>query len=86
MGAQMNIDLMTGAGSIDIQYCSDAFRYRKKILAFVGRLMDVNPSIRLDRFHLNEDLRIVMSGSFTKYDQNKIVNMIRRLNNKRNDE
>jgi len=79
----MSIDLMTGEGSIDIQYCSDAFNFRKKILTFIGRLMEGNRRIRLDRLSLNNDLRITLSGVFTKYDQNKIVNMIRRLNNKR---
>ena len=76
----MNIDLMTGVGSIDIQYCSDAFKYRKKILTFVGRLMESNHEIQIDRMHFNHDLRICLTGSFTKYDQNKIVNMVRKLN------
>ena len=83
MGARMDIDLMTGEGSIDIQYCSDAFRYRKKIMTYVGRLMDSNRNIRIDRLHFNNDLRITLQGQFTKYAQHKIVNMIRRLNNKR---
>jgi hypothetical protein len=72
MGVMMSIDLMTGEGSIDIQYCSDAFKFRAKILAFIGRLMESNRNIRIN-----------LEGSFTKYDQNKIVNMIRKLNNKR---
>jgi len=80
MGVMMNIDLMTGAGSIDIQYCSDAFTHRKKILTFVGKLMESNQGIQIDRLSFNNDLRISLSGTFTKYDQNKIVNMIHRLN------
>ena len=80
MSVMMNIDLMTGSGSIDIQYCSDAFKHRKKILTFVGKLMESNRGIQIDRFHFNNDLRISLSGTFTKYDQNKIVNMVRRLN------
>lgn len=82
----MDIDLMTGEGSIDIQYCSDAFRYRKKIMTFLGRLMDANSNVRIDRFHFNNDLRVVLQGTFTKYDQNKIVNMIHRLNGSRKNE
>jgi hypothetical protein len=83
MGVMMSIDLMTGEGSIDIQYCSDAFKFRAKILAFIGRLMESNRNIRINRMSFNNDLRVVLEGSFTKYDQNKIVNMIRKLNNKR---
>ena len=86
MGARMDIDLMTGEGSIDIQYCSDAFRFRKKIMTFLGRLMDANSNVRIDRFHFNNDLRVVLQGTFTKYDQNKIVNMIHRLNGSRKNE
>jgi len=86
MGVMMSIDLMTGEGSIDIQYCSDAFRYRKKILTFVGRLMDSNRRIRINRFSFNDDLRIVLEGRFTKYDQNKIVNMVNKLNRGKQDE
>jgi len=86
MGVRMDMDLMTGSGSIDIQYCSDAFIHRKKILTFVGRLMESNSNIMIDRFHFNSDLRICLSGTFTRYDQNKIVNMVRKLNRGKQDE
>ena len=86
MGVRMDMDLMTGSGSIDIQYCSDAFIHRKKIMTFVGRLMDSNRRIRINRFSFNDDLRIVLEGRFTKYDQNKIVNMVNKLNRGKQDE
>jgi hypothetical protein len=85
MGVTMNIDLMSGEGQIEISYCSDAFQYRGQIMAFIGRLLESDSRMMLDRCRMNRELRVILVGYFSLKNQNKIRRMVEKLFTKKNE-
>jgi len=86
MGVRMDIDLMSGDGTIEISYCSDSFKFRGQIMGFIGRLLESDSRIMLDRCRINRELRVVLQGYFSLKNQNKIRRMVEKLFIKKNGE